>query len=364
VISCAKGPGEHLREYIHADRRDGAGATIRRAIVVAEQSKAPDLGQACCLAAGYYFGTGRWDDSLTVLELAADLPGPDWLPVWVHGLTALITGHRGDAHTAKEHLAAVRDQALDSASLRGAGFCLLAARALAAERAGRPDEAMAVLAECLDPGVAKDMQERHLLLPRLVRAALAGGDHAAAAAGARAAAQDADRGPLLVKTAAASVCRGLVEGDPGLVQYAAACYQSAAMPFNRARALEDAAVLLAPLGRPPAARYAFVDAVRLYANLGAEWDLRRADARLRRYGIEQGWDDRRPRPAQGWDALTPTETKVARLVADGRSNPDIAAELFLSRNTVQTHVSHILAKLGARSRAEIMRQALVQHPFH
>jgi DNA-binding CsgD family transcriptional regulator len=48
-------------------------------------------------------------------------------------------------------------------------------------------------------------------------------------------------------------------------------------------------------------------------------------------------------------------------VADGRSNPDVAAALFLSRNTVQTHVSHILAKLGARSRAEIIREA-VRHP--
>jgi len=39
------------------------------------------------------------------------------------------------------------------------------------------------------------------------------------------------------------------------------------------------------------------------------------------------------------------------------SNPDIAAAMFLSRNTIQTHVSHILGKLGARSRAEIIRQA-------
>jgi DNA-binding NarL/FixJ family response regulator len=59
-------------------------------------------------------------------------------------------------------------------------------------------------------------------------------------------------------------------------------------------------------------------------------------------------------------ALTPTETKIARMVAVGRSNPDIAAELFLSRNTVQTHVSHILSKLGAHSRAEIIRQSF-QH---
>jgi DNA-binding NarL/FixJ family response regulator len=48
---------------------------------------------------------------------------------------------------------------------------------------------------------------------------------------------------------------------------------------------------------------------------------------------------------------------VAELVAQGRSNPEIAAELFLSRNTVQTHVSHILAKLAARSRVEIARAA-------
>jgi hypothetical protein len=48
-------------------------------------------------------------------------------------------------------------------------------------------------------------------------------------------------------------------------------------------------------------------------------------------------------------------------VAAGRSNPDIAGELYLSRNTVQTHVSHILAKLGARSRAEIVSEA-ARHP--
>jgi DNA-binding NarL/FixJ family response regulator len=57
----------------------------------------------------------------------------------------------------------------------------------------------------------------------------------------------------------------------------------------------------------------------------------------------------------------PAEVKVAYLVADGPSNPDVAAALFLSRNTVQTHVSHILAKLSARSRAEIIREA-VRHP--
>jgi DNA-binding NarL/FixJ family response regulator len=63
------------------------------------------------------------------------------------------------------------------------------------------------------------------------------------------------------------------------------------------------------------------------------------------------------RPVASWDGLTPAELAVARLVAAGLSNPEIAAELYLSRNTVQTHVSRVLAKLGARSRAEVAGRA-------
>jgi DNA-binding NarL/FixJ family response regulator len=59
----------------------------------------------------------------------------------------------------------------------------------------------------------------------------------------------------------------------------------------------------------------------------------------------------------GWEALTATEQRVAALVADGLSNPDIATVLFLSRRTVQTHVSHIIAKLGVRSRVEVAVQS-------
>ncbi|MFD0598214.1 helix-turn-helix transcriptional regulator [Catellatospora coxensis] len=59
----------------------------------------------------------------------------------------------------------------------------------------------------------------------------------------------------------------------------------------------------------------------------------------------------------GWDALTPSERHVAQLLARGMSNPDIAAELFVTRNTVQTHVSRVLTKLQMRSRIELVQQA-------
>ena len=52
--------------------------------------------------------------------------------------------------------------------------------------------------------------------------------------------------------------------------------------------------------------------------------------------------------------------KIATLVAEGSSTSDIARILFLSRRTVQTHISHILTKLGAKRRAEIVREALRQ----
>jgi pimeloyl-ACP methyl ester carboxylesterase/DNA-binding CsgD family transcriptional regulator len=57
------------------------------------------------------------------------------------------------------------------------------------------------------------------------------------------------------------------------------------------------------------------------------------------------------RPVSGWASLTTREQAVATLVADGWSNPAIATRLYISRQTVETHVKHIFAKLGVESRA-------------
>jgi DNA-binding CsgD family transcriptional regulator len=61
----------------------------------------------------------------------------------------------------------------------------------------------------------------------------------------------------------------------------------------------------------------------------------------------------RKRPTAGWLSLTPTEMEVVRLVAAGRTNKEVGAELLMSAETVKTHLTHVYDKLGVRSRAAL-----------
>lgn len=59
------------------------------------------------------------------------------------------------------------------------------------------------------------------------------------------------------------------------------------------------------------------------------------------------------RPPSGWASLTPAEQRVVDLVAEGLTNPEIGERLFISRRTVQTHLSRVFTKLGVTNRAEL-----------
>jgi predicted ATPase/class 3 adenylate cyclase/DNA-binding CsgD family transcriptional regulator len=68
----------------------------------------------------------------------------------------------------------------------------------------------------------------------------------------------------------------------------------------------------------------------------------------------------RKRPSSGWASLTPTELDVVRLLTEGLPNKDIATRLFISPRTVETHLTHVYAKLGLSSRVQLA-QAAARH---
>ena len=70
----------------------------------------------------------------------------------------------------------------------------------------------------------------------------------------------------------------------------------------------------------------------------------------------------RKRPSSGWASLTPTELRVVELVAEGLTNPQIAAKMFVARGTVKVHLGHIFTKLDVTSRSELAAQAARRMP--
>jgi DNA-binding CsgD family transcriptional regulator len=67
-----------------------------------------------------------------------------------------------------------------------------------------------------------------------------------------------------------------------------------------------------------------------------------------------------PAPDKGWASLTKAELAVAEIVAEGHTNREAAAQLYVSADTVNTHLRHAFAKLGIRSRVELARLVLTR----
>jgi DNA-binding CsgD family transcriptional regulator len=114
----------------------------------------------------------------------------------------------------------------------------------------------------------------------------------------------------------------------------------------------DVARALAPFDRGRAAE-ALRDVASRGEAMGAHTHRLIAEQELRALGVRTWRRSPATRSAGSLAALTDRETEVATLLASGISNPEIAAELFLSRKTVERHVSNVLAKLGARNRTEV-----------
>jgi DNA-binding NarL/FixJ family response regulator len=302
------------------------------------------------------FLTGRWDDALA--EIQAGLDTLDTLAKTrgmgtqrgLRAQAAIIAIHRADravtAAVAKEPYVPIRGLFYDSLGRW--------AQALAWEAQGQLEQALISLFDFWAQDADSRLQRGlHYLCPDIARLAVMVGDTDRARNVAAEAATLLARQPTATLRGIHAYCHGSAEADLDLLRTAADSFAQAGRVLYEAYAHEGAAVVLAARGDTAEARQELATALDRYERLDASWDAARARARLREAGVRSRKPVLAHRAKTGWDALTDTERQVAELVAEGHSNPDIAARMFISRRTVQSHVSSILTKLNVTSRVEL-----------
>ena len=159
--------------------------------------------------------------------------------------------------------------------------------------------------------------------------------------------------------AVAGRCRGLLlsargdlTGALGVIDDALEHHRRVPMPFEHGRTLLVAGTARRRAKRLRDARWALTAAQSIFERLGAPLWAATATVELARIG------GRRPTPL----GLTGTEQQVVQLVVAGRSNPEVAAELFMSRRTVEDHLSKVYRKLGVGSRTQLAHRVALQAP--
>jgi DNA-binding CsgD family transcriptional regulator len=170
----------------------------------------------------------------------------------------------------------------------------------------------------------------------------------------------ADAGPDSAR-ARLAYARGRWHGQRGDLDAARACFEHGLdllgplpLRYDRARVHFAYGQTLRRAGRRADADAVIAAAREAYLALGATTYVARCDRELAAGGVHVARGER------GFDELTPQEDAVATLVGQGRSNKEVAAELFLSVKTVQYHLTRIYAKLGIRSRTELAARRAVR----
>jgi DNA-binding CsgD family transcriptional regulator len=161
-------------------------------------------------------------------------------------------------------------------------------------------------------------------------------------------AEVAERSGLPLAIALGRRCLGLAEGSVEDLEAAIAMLGEARNPYEEARTRLCLGELLRRRGKRAAASETLLDALRAFEGMGVEAWAERARAELAVTGVAI----RRP-PTPTIGELTPQERNVARLVATGLTNREIAERLFITMNTVETHLRHIFQKLDVSSRTQL-----------
>ncbi|HEU5404714.1 MAG TPA: LuxR C-terminal-related transcriptional regulator [Gaiellaceae bacterium] len=148
-----------------------------------------------------------------------------------------------------------------------------------------------------------------------------------------------------------AAARGDVAGAIALLEQAIAEHEAVGDPFGRARARLALGIVRRRSRQKRPAREAIEAALQDFEAIGAGAWTTKARQELRHIGGR--------RREEG---LSPAEQRVADLVAQGKTNREIAATLFLAERTVASHLTHIYAKLGVRSRTELAYRLHLPEP--
>lgn len=345
--------------HMWAERPAPARAAIDAAVDRARRSGPPSLlATALAVRGDLGYRTGGWAaayaDAVAAVDVAARA-APNGTIAFGLAVLARLEAAQGSGELAARRL--VRSRA--EAGRFGVDLRLLlepAVHGFAALTAGEPGAAIepleAAWAHAVESGVrhpnvvpfAGDLAEAHARC----------GDRERALEIATWLADQATALRLRSPLAAAWRCRGLLatDADEAAAAFAAA-HEAAtqrAAPFEHARTLLCAGEVLRRSRRPAQARSPLARAGHLFAALGATPWAARAAAELSAAG------DRTPIPARpaAIEVLTPQQLRIANLIAAGRNNVEAAEALFLSRKTVEAHLTQVYRKLGVRSRTQLV----------
>lgn len=293
--------------------------------------------------------TGRWDDAerhaIEHLDLAEAMAQPSQRRQALFNL-ALVHAHQGRVDAARVELDALSAEAAavdDTWDIANA----LAVRGFLALSLGEAAEACDLLEQniAIRDAISREALRAHVDFSEAL-VELGRLDEAEAVLDTLQS-RASERAPLLALVASH---RALVEASRGDVDTAMAdvavaldVHERTRVPFDRARTLLIAGRIRRRRGERKLARVALGEAREIFHELGAQLWCDRAEAELARIPIRRG----------AGDELTPTEERVAELAAAGRTNRQVAHELFMSAKTVEANLARIYRKLGIGSRAEL-----------
>jgi DNA-binding NarL/FixJ family response regulator len=351
----------------HAGDYSGASATYDEAYSFCSANGLEPTAQLClaCLTT-VLRQSGDWDRAARLCRQVIESPDASaHARAVATGQLGFILGLRGQTRQARPLLL---EAATIARRIELAAMELLSGWGLAIVDSveGAPQSAAGHCWALLDRW--KQTEERHFVISPLRWATTffaesgdASGTRACAAALARIAAdvgQDEPMSALSHALGETALIDGSVEQASDQFARALVLLQGHDAPFERAESQRRAAAVLAAAGRQEEAVEHLVSAYRTARRLGAKPLANQLAAALSALGErpERRLGKRTATQLEN-GGLTRREVEIVRMVATGRTNREIARELFLSPRTVEMHVSSILMKLNGRSRADAARRA-------